>query len=280
MQSRFAHPGLAAMLILLFLFPATGQARFERIVVAHDTNYPPFSYLDGGGNPTGLLIDLWRAFGKANKVEVEFRLATWGASIDMVRNGHAHVHGGLVQSPERSRTLIFGEKIESIPARLYLSAGIKGRYSPSRALRIGVIAQSYEEEYMRTTYPSQKLIPLLNNKALIESAAKGSLDGFVADEPSVSHIMNVLKVTDLFQGNMLLYTLPLKYAVAKRNTELLEFLNAGWSRVPEEERRRLRRKWYSFANEKKPIFDRNILLLGSALILLALLLRRILRQRQ
>ncbi len=44
----------------------------QNIKITVISEWKPFSYLDLEGNPKGILIDFWKAWGRANNVEVEF----------------------------------------------------------------------------------------------------------------------------------------------------------------------------------------------------------------
>ncbi len=102
---------LVAISALLFFCCATATAAEsalpKRLVVVNSASWIPYSFLDEAGEPRGVLIDLWQLFAQKNNIEVEFRLLDWAKSIELVRNGEAHVHGGLIPTEAREEFLHF-----------------------------------------------------------------------------------------------------------------------------------------------------------------------------
>jgi len=77
---------LALVLAFLVAHPGAAAADWtppERLVVVGSATAIPFTYLDSEGQPTGLLIDVWRLLGERLGVELEFRLVSWEQSLDI-----------------------------------------------------------------------------------------------------------------------------------------------------------------------------------------------------
>ena len=142
---------ILALVLLLTAAPTRAGNGISRLVIAHDANYPPFSYLDESNQPKGYLIDIWRAFGKANSIEIQFKLGTWQESLDMVKNGEATVHGGLFFSSERDHYLDYGPTIADLSTYLY------ARNKADKMCAVGVVRGGYEEHFMRKELPKRHL---------------------------------------------------------------------------------------------------------------------------
>jgi len=114
--------------VVLFLTRTVSAEVDEQntLIVANSKAWKPFSYLNENGEPAGILIDLWRAYGKANNVRVEFYLVDWNQSLEAMKSGKADVHGGLLWSAKRDHFLDYAAPIFTIETQLYLSDRLMG----------------------------------------------------------------------------------------------------------------------------------------------------------
>lgn len=80
------------------------------LVVGDDVNYPPYSFLDANGNPTGFNVELARAVGEAMGYQVEIRLDEWSRTRQALENGEIDVISGMFYSPEREDTYSFSAR--------------------------------------------------------------------------------------------------------------------------------------------------------------------------
>ncbi len=79
----------------------------RRIVVGGDADYPPYEFLDGNGQPTGLNVDLTRAIARHAGIEVEFRLGRWREIRKGLENGEIDLVEGMFYSAERDEIFDF-----------------------------------------------------------------------------------------------------------------------------------------------------------------------------
>lgn len=223
--------------------PLPGQAA-KTLIVAHDSHYPPFSYLDEQGKPSGLLIELWQVFGEKNKMQVEFRLVDWQESIDMVRSGKADVHGGLFFSKSRAEFFDFGPKIMDMSTRLFLNSDASVNFDEDRSLEVGVVSGGLEEAFMRQNHPSHPLITFGDNENMIKAALNGDFKAFVADYPIATYYLHSLHGEEQFRVGPELYHNTLRPAVRRGEKRLRALLEDGWKRISEADQRRIQQKWF------------------------------------
>lgn len=236
------------VLIPLFLLLAAGigmagrETDKPRLVVAHDANYPPFSFLAENGSPQGYLIDLWKAFGRANTMAVEFRLGSWQQSLDMVRSGEADVHGGLFFSKRRDSFLDYGSTITDLSTYLYMLDSLTNEQAET--CEIGVVQGAYEEDFMRREHPDRSLRTFSQNKAMIRAVSENVIKAFVADRPTGAYYLNRYGIRDDVIRSKKLYTKPLRVAVAEGRSALLARINLGLSKIPPKDVKYIRGKWF------------------------------------
>jgi len=265
---------LMLLIILLMIgtiaFAQAGE-NISRLIIAHDANYPPFSFIDESGSPKGYLIDIWRAFGKANSVEIKFKLGTWQESLDMVKNGEADVHGGLFFSVERDRFLDYGPTVTDLSTHLY----ILKEATTDEATKgiVGVVRGGYEEYYMRNNRPDRPLLLFDQNQTMIEAASKSSIKAFVADQPTGTYYMHIYGIGDLVKDAETLYTKAMRVAVGNGKHGMLEFISYGWMKMDKTELKYIHGKWF-LAKEPNPDW----LLSGIGIAVLALIIAFIIRK--
>ena len=67
---------LFSFIVLFFGSLMKVQAEPERITVAYCSDCVPFQFTDEGGEPAGLIIDLWRLWEQKTGVGIEFHAAS------------------------------------------------------------------------------------------------------------------------------------------------------------------------------------------------------------
>ncbi|TWI68581.1 PAS domain S-box-containing protein/diguanylate cyclase (GGDEF)-like protein [Desulfobotulus alkaliphilus] len=236
------------MLMLLCSLPVLSHGQREPVretlVVSLDHAWPPFSFLDDGGRPAGMLIELWQEITRIMGMDVRFFLTDWAESIEAVKDGRAHVHGGLVPSPERSEFMDFSAEImgvhtyafaasELIPLRLEIPDGAE----------VGVTLGSYEQEFMRLAYPDLTLRPFLNNQLMVQAALHGEVQLFVADYPTGMYLLDRYGEPGQFYAVTLLYTRYLAAGLPPGSRDLQDSIDVALSIFGDEELQRISQRW-------------------------------------
>lgn len=252
------------MLTALAVSPSHRAVYIDKIVVAHSATYPPFSYLDENKEPKGYLIDLWKAFGAANGIRVEFRLVPWEKSLDLVKKGKADVHGGLFYSPERDTFLDFGADIDNLPTCLFRRTNVDEELKPGTL--VGTIKGGYASKFMVQSYPNNPQIHFESQPAMLKAAERGEIQFFVADQPTSIYYQRKRGVSSLFTQTKELYSNPLRPAVRQGNSELLFIIQEGWEKTGKDRQDFIRKKWFIQEQDMFPPW------LYSTLVLLAMLL--------
>gem|GEM_PF-1469179 len=239
-------PWLIALALATAIVPARADAPHsgETLIVSQDHAWPPFAYLDSQGQPQGLLIDLWREIGIRLDRPVEFLLADWAQSIVQVQDGRAHVHGGLLRSEERERILQFSDVLFPLRTVAFVASGsLALEMADLGEQAIGVTEGSFELEYMQREHPEMRLRLYGNNEAMILAATRGEIHAFVADYPVGMYLLDRYASPADFRVLSLLYSQPLRAAVAQGNQGLLQDIDKALGSLGDEELRRLSQRW-------------------------------------
>nr|WP_244906919.1 sensor domain-containing diguanylate cyclase [Aeromonas bestiarum] len=207
--------------------------------------WQPFSYINEEGQPDGLLIDLWREYGRVTGRPIQFKLVDWQTSLDLVRTGEADVHGGLLWSPERNPLYDYGQGLSRLDAQLFFANSLRGTDVNYYLLHesVGVVAGGYEEYYARKHFPTTHLQTFSDNDAMLRAAFSGELDAFIADLQVANFYIYTSADPSRFIPVRHLYSDEIRFAVAKGNQALLQELELGFSRLGVADRERIIRKW-------------------------------------
>ncbi len=123
------------------------------LVVAHSSEWKPYSYLTKKSQPKGLLIDFWQAYAKYNHTSIQFMLVDWSDSLSYMKEGGNRVHGGLLKSPERETYLDYVAPIFNTNGSLYVEnqSGQVSKDPLAAGKVVGVVAGSYESWFFSRT---------------------------------------------------------------------------------------------------------------------------------
>ncbi|GIU51687.1 sensor domain-containing diguanylate cyclase [Shewanella sairae] len=215
------------------------------LVVANSKAWKPFSYIDKSGEPKGLLVDLWKEFGRVNNINVAFKLTDWNKSLELVRQGKADVHAGLLWSSERAQFLDFGNKLANLDGQLFLEKKLLSQSIDDifNNEPLGVVKGSYEDSFIRHEFPQATLIVFDNNQEMLDAALSHKINGFIADFQIANFYLFTANEQGAFSPAKHLYTESMRPAVAKGNYALLSYVKEGFSKLDKDTLNRIQRKW-------------------------------------
>ncbi len=237
----------ACLLAIAVPLNVQASALPDSVVMANSHSWAPMSYLDEAGQPSGLLIDFWKLYSEHNNQNVEFLLLNWGESLEAVKTGAAHVHAGLLESPERRRFFVFSKPMFPLVTGLFVRKDFDGIDQLQNVL-VAVIKQSYEAEYMDRTFKDLNMIYYDNNRNMIEAVIQGGADAFVADFPTGMYFINKLDAKDDLKFARFLYSKPIHAAVRLDQSAVIDVINDGIDNIPPKLVKRLIDKWQPVAS--------------------------------
>ncbi|MDP6430504.1 MAG: transporter substrate-binding domain-containing protein [Rhodospirillales bacterium] len=213
------------------------------LVIAMSRNYPPFTLIDANGQPAGMLVDIWRLWAKKTGRKIEFRQSSWADTLNNLGNDDADVHSGLFQSEERSRWIDFSRPIYEIASSYFHRTGAS---SPKKlsSNRIGVVAGSFQESYIRKNYPTAKIISLADDEELIRALADGRLDTFLSEDRPIEDMLGRLGMRGrITRSGAPILKNELFFGVRKGEAELLALIEKGLDEISTEELAEIEGRW-------------------------------------
>lgn len=250
MNHRFAQRLSCILLMLCMLLSSSigVAADKQKLIIANSKAWKPYSYIDEQGQPSGILIDLWLAYGQANNVDIEFQLMDWNDSLLAVKSGKADIHAGLISSPARLEYLDFDEPLLEIDTQLYVHQSLLGDklkelLAGRLDVSVGVVKGGFEQEFAQQHFPQLSLTEYIDNDLMLQAAKRGELNAFIADAQVGNFYIVVANGAKEFMPAQFLYSEPLRPAVKKGNLALLNQINQGFSKINTQEKNRILSRW-------------------------------------
>ena len=89
------------------------------IIVGGEIGYPPYSFLDKNGEPTGFQVELTRAIAKTMGMNIEIRLTPWPETRRALENGSIDIIPGMFYSEERARIFDFSPPFSIVSVSIF-----------------------------------------------------------------------------------------------------------------------------------------------------------------
>ena len=202
------------------------------LIITLPRDNEPYSFASMFGEPSGMLVEIWRLWSERTGREVRFRMGDWADTISDLRSGQASIHSGLFRTAHRAQFLDFGPPL--YPSRIVLitAAGINADLDRMASSTVAVLRGSQIETYLRTHYPNLHLLPFTSFKDMVLAVAGGQAQGLAGPPLAVINSIDRLGLHDKFSTEPIrLYEDEVRPAVAKGNTEMMALVEKGFSQI-------------------------------------------------
>ena len=265
---------------------AVGPRSPEVLRVLIDDNYPPYVFRDAGGTLTGYLVDLWRLWEEKTGVRAELRASDWETAQRRMADRQGEVLDTAFRTPERERSLDFSPPYETVQVAIYSHASIGGIVDATtlQGFLVGVKAGDACVEHLAAAGIGD-VQPYASYQALVQAAIDGRVRVFCLDEPPANYLLYRNDAEELFNKAFTLYAGDFHRAVHKGDAASLALLQRGFAAITPAEERNLRAKWMGtplLASPRARHLAYALLvgsLVGGALLVWVITLRRVVRQR-
>ena len=170
------------------------MSRITVIRFLTETDYPPFNYAGPDGNPAGFNVDLARLLCEEIKVTCTVQMRRFETLLDAIASnrGDAIIASIAVTPPIRAR-VDFTDPYYRAPARFAArkNAGmpeIRPEFLEGR--KVGVIAGSSHEAYLKAMFTDAVLTQYANDDALRQALRKSEVDFIFGDAISLAFWIN------------------------------------------------------------------------------------------
>lgn len=223
----------SALVVAFMLAAMAPFAQAKTYVNGIDANYPPFSYIDEKGNPTGFDIESMNWIAKKMGFEVVHTPINWDGIIPALQAKKIDmICSGMSISEERKQAVNFSEPYYSIKkyiavrqdSNLTADDVFKGKYT------LGVQRGTNEHDLLQSRIDKENLdisLRLYDSPPMsVEDLLNGRIDAIAIDSaPAEDAIKNgkAIKVVGTYAPGD-----DFGVAINKENTELLNIINQGY----------------------------------------------------
>ena len=208
-----------------------------------DAAFPPFSYIDKNGNPTGFDVEAIQWIANEMGFEVKIVPVDWDAIIPTLKAGNIDlIASGMTINPERQKQVDFTDpywrinlavvvrEVKGDDGALVPQYNIFSAVAPGRTIGVqrGTTSQDWLTENLIDAGVGIKLKLYDNFLLALEDLLIGRIDAVVMDEPTArsaiagksAAVVGTIETGEIYG-----------YAVRKGDTKLLSLLNEGLRRL-------------------------------------------------
>jgi PAS domain S-box-containing protein len=222
----------------------------SQIVLAVETGYPPFVFLDSSDHPIGLAHDYLQRL--ESKLGVSFpqkRFSTLDEIFTKVRSGDVKIVNAVTKTPKRSGFLSFTEPFISLPNVIIVRKEHTGqmREKELAGLKVSLVKSYAVTEQLTKQGPA--FIPDLvaNDTEALLNVSFGRSDAAVIDLATASYLIVQKGITNLQVAGETSTGIQLSLGVAHAETTLLNILQKGLAAITEDERQEINSHWISIS---------------------------------
>lgn len=199
------------------------------MAVGINQDFPPYEFVDAGGQPQGFDVELLQRVAEATDLQVRFQPGPWDRIRGDLEAGRIDMLAGMLKSAERERYATFSSPTLMIFYGIYVrkdSVGVN-RLEDLKGRQVLVENGSQMHEHLKSIGFGAEAVPVESEPAALKLLASGRGDAAIvplltgAMQMREAGIRNVRRVGDA------IYSRELCFAVAKNDHALVERLNTG-----------------------------------------------------
>lgn len=159
-----------------------------------ETDYPPFNFTGPDGNPAGFNVDLARMICEEIKVACTIQMRRFETLVDAINGNRGDaIIASLAVTPQLRAKLDFSDPYYRAPARFVsrrdaVMAEVRPEYLEGK--KVGAIAGSSHEAYLKTLFTDAQLVSFPNDEALRLALRRGEVDFIFGDAISLAFWVN------------------------------------------------------------------------------------------
>jgi polar amino acid transport system substrate-binding protein len=236
---RILPPGRFTALCAAALLAAPGLAPAQpldeapaaplRVVVGADRDYPPYEFIDKGGQPAGYNVDLTRAIADVMGMTVEFRFGGWAEMRAGLMSGEIDVLQGISFSESRAAYLDFAPPHAIVQHAIFARSDARPVTSLDdlAGKEVIVFRGGIMDEMLTRRGTARRIIRTGTPADALRLLSSGQHDYVALALLPGMYLARELKLTNVAPVAKRVAAERYGYAVRKGNTELLARLNEG-----------------------------------------------------
>jgi ABC-type amino acid transport substrate-binding protein len=230
----------------------------SRLVLAVETGYAPFVFLDAKGQQTGLAHDYMRLI--EAKLGVQFnqkRFSSLDEIFKAVRSGEVHIVNAVTSTPERLKFLSMTDPYISVPNVIIVRKNHPGTVSEKAlsGLKVSLVKSYAVTQYM--TNHDSHFIPdiVADDLTALLNVSFGRSDAAVIDLATASYLISEKGIANLRVGSVVAYDNKSSLASTQNEPVLHGILQKGLNAITDAERQAIKQRWINLSEEQNILYD-------------------------
>ncbi len=217
-----------------------------KAVYGFDREFPPYSFQEPGGKPTGFEVELVEAIFRNSGVNLQFRPLAWDMIQTELANGLISFTSGMIPTVQRKELYLFSER-PTVSANIRFFTKDYNRFANISLLRgqaVAVEENSYSLRLMEH-YGGIIIKPYPTKQDGIRALYDDYVVAYCGPEANTYYIMEKLKFTGISAMGTPLSLSEMHFAVNRERADVLRLLNEGLARIiADGEYEAIYRKWF------------------------------------
>lgn len=239
------------------------------LVLAVETGYAPFVFVDEKDQPTGLAHDYMRLL--ESKIGVHFnqrRFPNLNEIFQAVHNGDVQIVNAVTNTPARAKFLAMTDPFISVPNVIIVSEDRSGQMAEYnlQGLRVSLVKSYAITEHMasRGLHFTPDLVS--DDLSALLNVSFGRSDAAVIDLATASYLISEKGISNLRVAGEVKYDVHLAIGTPLAEPVLHGILQKGLNAITEAERFEIKNRWISAAKPQSIFKDRQFwFILGGVL---------------
>jgi len=228
------------------------------IIVGGDYDFPPYSFLDSSGSPTGFCTDLSREIAKVTGLRFQFKLEKWADVRKNLEEGRIQLVQEMAYSKERDKLYDFSIPFDYTTHTIFIKKGMPYiRAEELTGRSILVTRGDIGHDYLMRYHISDRVVVSEDYSGMLRLLDTGRYDCALMQKLPGLYWADHLGLTDIVATNEHLIKHKVCYAVKKGNTRLLHSVNEALTVLGKNGTiDRLYHKWFEiYADRTIPRYD-------------------------
>ncbi len=218
----------------------------SRIVLAVETNYQPFVFMNENGQITGLAHEYMLLLEK--KLGVHFRQRRFTSLddiFDSVRKGEIQIVNAVTETPWRATFLKFTSPYIRVPNVMIVRKDREKKINEEAliGLKVALVKNYAVTEYLMKKTPGLEADMVRDDLSALLDVAFGRSDVAVIDLASASYLISQKNIANLRMAGNVELDVALAIGIPKNETVLIDIFKKGSAAVTEDERRKIVNRW-------------------------------------
>lgn len=243
------------------------------ITVVSDDSYPPYIFRNSEGKLQGIIIDQWNLWEKKTGIKVNLIGMDWVKALKIMDEGKAEVIDTIFDTEERTAKYDFTKPYATVKVSVFFHKNISGisDVNSLHGFTVGVKEGDTCIEILRRH--GINTLQIYNSyEEIVEAAAKQKIRVFCMDEPPALYYLYKMNIEDEYRHSLPFFSGRFHRAVRKGGQDLLDIVEAGFSKISQSEYAEIDKKWMGSLAGTNPAYMYYALYSSLGAVLLAFIL--------